>query len=372
MKAVIIAAFAALTLCAAAQEGSPAPDSKAIFEHTKAACVLVLSGDGAGHVTSIATGVVISQNGVILAPLHAVRGAAAVQIRLANGEIFDQVVLLGSDERRDVAALKISAGSLSALTPGLTASIGQGDPVYAVTNSSGLTWVTTEGILFAISPAEEITGAGSGFNVLRFTAAVAPGASGGALVDHSGALIGIITGPKGAASAFAVPVGSVLGLPDAGPRIALGSGAWLQIVAQQAETGQQLHASAAAIDPIQLLKNAKSIYIHSKTAFLTGDMLERALTQQKEWPLLELTIVENRNAADLLIEVDRVVFTNFHTFAITDKKTSILLGSGQVTALNGIIASDPMAKQIVGIFSAARLTAPANPALPGPYNVPRK
>ena len=36
--------------------------------------------------------------------LHAVKGAAEVQVRMANGDVFDQVELLGSDERRDVAA----------------------------------------------------------------------------------------------------------------------------------------------------------------------------------------------------------------------------------------------------------------------------
>jgi hypothetical protein len=372
MKAIIVAAFAALTLCATAQEGSPAPDSKAIYEHTKAACVLILSGDSAGRVTSIATGVVISRDGVILAPLHAVKGAAAVQVRLANGEVFDQVVLLGSDERRDVAALKITAGALAKVVPEGTAGVAQGDPVYAVSNSSGLTWLTTEGILYAISPAEEISGAGAGFNLLRFTAAVAPGASGGALVDHHGALIGIITGPKGAASPFAVPVESVLGLPEAGPRIALGSGASLQLLSQPVETVPQPGASAAVnADPKQILKNAKTIYIHSKTVFLTVDMLDRALAQQKEWQELGLTIVSDPHAADLLIEVDRVVFTNVHTFILTDRKTSIVLGTGKFPAFNGIIASGPMAKEIVGIFSAARLASQFKPGLPGPYSVPR-
>jgi hypothetical protein len=372
MKAVIVAAFAALSICAAAQEGLPAPDSKAIYEHTKAACVLILSGDAAGRVTSISTGVVISKNGVIFAPLHAVKGAAAVQVRLVNGEIFDRVDMLGSDERRDVAALKISAGALPALIPGSTASVAQGDPVYSVTNSSGLTWLTTEGILYAISPAEEITGAGSGFNLLRFTAAVAPGGSGGALVDHTGALIGIITGPKGAAFPFAVPIENILGLPEAGPRTAFGSGATLQLFAQPAETVPQQSTAAANTDPKQILKNAKTIYIHSKTPFLTADTLNHALEQNKDWPDLGLTIVADSHAADLLIEVDRVIFTNVHTFVLSDRKTSIVLGSGKEIAFNGIIASDPMAKDIVDIISAARLASPIKPGLPGPYSVPRK
>jgi len=60
---------------------------------------------------------------------------------------------------------------------------------------------------------------------------------------------------------------------------------------------------------------------------------------------LGLTIVEDRGAADLLIEVDRVVFTNVHTFVLSDKKTSIVLAQVKVPAFNGIIASDPMAKR---------------------------
>jgi hypothetical protein len=358
MKALIVAAFAAFCLCAAAQEGLPAPDSKAIYEHTKAASVLILSGDGAGRVTSIATGVITSKDGVIFAPLHAVKGAAAVQVRLANGEIFDRVDLLGSDERRDVAALKISAGALPALTPGASATLALGSPVYAVTNPSGLAWSATEGILYAISPAEEIPGAGSGFNLLRFTAAVAPGASGGALVDHNGALIGIITGPKGAASPFAVPLENVLGLPDAGPRTAFGSGSTLQLIAAQSETVQQPSVAAANADPKQILKNAKTVYVHSKTMFITVEAMDRALTQQKEWPGLGLTIVQDASLADLLIEVSRVKFTNVHSFVLSDRKTSIVLNSGNEIALNGDIASRSLAKDIVAILSAARLTAP--------------
>jgi hypothetical protein len=362
MKALVIAAFAALTLCVTAQEVSPAPDSKAIYEHTKAASVLILSGDGAGRVTSIATGVILTEDGVIFAPLHAVKGAAAVQVRLANGEVFDQVILLGSDERRDVAALKISAGALPSLNVGSSATLAKGSPVYAVTNSSGLTWLTSEGILSAISPAEEIPGAGSGFNVLRFTASVAPGASGGALVDHNGAFIGIITGPKGAASPFAVPIENVLGLPEAGPRIAFGSGASLQLLAQPAETVPQPGAAATSTDPNQIIKNARTIYVHSKTMFITDEAMVLALTQQKEWPGLVLTIVQDPNAADLLIEVSRIKFTNIHNFVLSDKKTSIVLKSGNEIALNGAIASSSLAKDIVAIFSAARL--PSSPKKP--------
>jgi len=71
-------------------------------------------------------------------------------------------------------------------------------------------------------------------------------------------------------------------LPGTGPRTTFGSGASLQLLAQSADTVPPLSASAASTDPKQIIKSAKTIYIHSKTAFLTVDTLDHALRQQKD------------------------------------------------------------------------------------------
>ncbi len=181
MRVLISVALSALNFSAIAQQAQLISDTKAIFEQAKAATVVVLAGEGAGRLRSLGTGVLISNDGVILTALHTVKGAAEVQVRLASGDVFDRVELLGADERRDVAALKIPAGKLPALAPGSSAGLAQGDPVYAVTNANGLTWSATDGILSAVRPAEEVPGAGSGYRLLQFTDSVAPGSSGGAL-----------------------------------------------------------------------------------------------------------------------------------------------------------------------------------------------
>jgi hypothetical protein len=353
----LLSVFAlAFSLPLAAQQIPPASGSvpsQTILKQTKAATVIVLSGEGAGRLHSIATGVIISKDGIILTALHAVKGALEVQVRLANGDVFDRVELLGTDERRDVAALKISAGGLPALSPSTIAPV-VGDPIYAVTNANGLTWSATEGILSAIRPADEIPDAGSGFHLLQFSAPVAPGSSGGALIDRTGALIGIITSGKGNA-AFAVPIESVLGLPDSGHRVPLGSGSALQMPAKAAGDMPQSSVAIADAKPSQILKNANTVFIRSKTSFLTVDTLDRALLLQKDWKELGLTIVQDPRVADLLITIDRPLFTYVHTFVIADKKTSIILASGKVTAFDGTIASGGLAKDIVKIFAAQRL-----------------
>ncbi|HEU4636405.1 MAG TPA: trypsin-like peptidase domain-containing protein [Edaphobacter sp.] len=359
MKLLKVASVVFLSLPVLAQQTQvPAGLSpEALLQQAKAATVIVLSGEGAGRLHSLATGVLISKDGVILTALHAVKGALEVQVRLSNGDVFDHVDMLGEDERRDIVALKISAGGLPALTAGNTSALAAGDPVYAVTNSNGLSWSATAGILSAIRPADEVPGAGSGFRLLQITAPVAPGASGGALVDRNGNLVGIITRGNGS-SAFAVPIENVIGLPDTAHRVALGSGSALQMPAKTEADVPQSSAAIADAKPSQILKNAKTIAIHSKTSFLTVDTLDRALVRQKDWEKLGLTIVQDPRVADLLIEIDRPLFTYVHTFVIVDKRTSIVLGSGKVTAFDGTIASTGLAKDIAKIFAAERLPKP--------------
>src|ERR1035437_329565 len=89
-------------------QNAPEPPSKDIIDRLAETTVLVLSGEGGGRLSSTSTGVIVRPNGVILVAYHAIKDAKEVQVRLKTGDIYDQVVLIGTDERRDVAALKIT------------------------------------------------------------------------------------------------------------------------------------------------------------------------------------------------------------------------------------------------------------------------
>jgi hypothetical protein len=128
--------------------------------------------------------------------------------------------------------------------------------------------------------------------------------------------------------------------------------------------------TAADLDRNQILKNALTICINSETDFLSAATLDRALLNQKDWDKLGLAIVDgpcfsNPNISKtrtgaLEIQVNRVVFTHIHTYILTDKATGLVLASGRIRALDGVVASGPMAEQIVKFLSTARL--PAKPA----------
>ena len=351
MRIATFLAAAGLSVSAFAQQSSPL-DPTVVLKQAKAASVLIMTGEGAGRLQSIGTGVVVSKDGVILTALHVIKGAAEVQVRMSNGEIFDHAELLGSDERRDIAAIKIPAAGLSALPLGSSEQLVEGSPVYAVTNANGLNWSATSGIVSAIRPADEVPGAGDGYRVIQFTDPIAPGASGGPLVDGSGALVGIII-RRNQTAGLAVPVESVAGLPQSEQHIALGAGALLRLPTQNSEP--QSSAAVADANPQQILKRAKTVCVQSKTSFLTVDTLDRALMAQRDWRRMDITIVQDPRVADLLIQIDRPLFTYVHTFVIVDKRTSLVLGTGKVTAFDGTIASGGLAKDIAKIFFAARL-----------------
>jgi hypothetical protein len=127
--------------------------------------------------------------------------------------------------------------------------------------------------------------------------------------------------------------------------------------APAAQQAADVAQSSASSERNLALRNARTIHINSGTDFLPVGTLERALMKQKDWEKLGLNIVGNSCRADLEIEVNRIIFTHIHTFVLTDKATSIVLASGRARALDGVVASGPMAEQIVKILSAARLPA---------------
>jgi len=123
--------------------------------------------------------------------------------------------------------------------------------------------------------------------------------------------------------------------------------------------------TAADLDREKILKNARTLFICSETDFLSSATLSRALMNQKDWEKLGLSIVDGPRyfnprigkprPAELQLQINRVVFTHIHTYLLTDRTTGVVLASGRVRAFDGVVASGPMAEQIVKILSAARL-----------------
>ena len=64
-------------------------------------------------------------------------------------------------------------------------------------------------------------------------------------------------------------------------------------------------------------------------------------------------IVKDPNIADLMVDLDRPVFTYTFTFTVSSSQTSVLLMSGRVTAFDGNFASPKIAKEMLKQLGSA-------------------
>ncbi|MEO3430897.1 trypsin-like peptidase domain-containing protein [Pelagibius sp. CAU 1746] len=133
------------------------------------------------------TAVAIAPGGYLATALHVVDRALEVTVRLPDGRLVPAEVL-GRDPASDLALLGIEA-DLPPLPYAPEPSLGA--PVCAVGNQFGLDLSVTCGVVSALHRA------GTGFNPIedfvQTDAVVNPGASGGALVDAEGRLVGLLS-----------------------------------------------------------------------------------------------------------------------------------------------------------------------------------
>ncbi|PWT95276.1 MAG: hypothetical protein C5B55_01505 [Blastocatellia bacterium] len=116
-------------------------------------------------------------------------------------------------------------------------------------------------------------------------------------------------------------------------------------------------ARIAELNPKNLLRRAHIIYINSDSDFFEVVQLQNALRKREEFDLWQLAIVdgwEKRNVADIMIEIDRPLFTYIFTYQITNRANGIVLATGKITAFDGNIAAPKIAERIIEDLRIAR------------------
>ena len=193
---------------------------------------------------TLGSGVIVDAGGHIVTNHHVIANADSIRVQLADGRVADARIV-GRDPDTDLAVLKIDLAPLPVAAFGRSDQLKVGDVVLAIGNPLGLSQTVTHGIVSAVS--RQQLGIAPLEDFIQTDAPINFGNSGGALVDSSGALVGINTaivaknlGVEGIG--FAIPVNMVRGvLADiiAHGRVVRG---WLGIVPEDLtdEQAQQL------------------------------------------------------------------------------------------------------------------------------------
>lgn len=139
---------------------------------------------------SAGSGFIIDPNGLILTNHHVIANASKIVVGLSDESQFDAKVV-GSDEKTDIALLKIEAGHpLPTVALGDSDSLEIGEAVLAIGNPFGLEHTVTSGI---VSAKGRHIGAGPYDNFIQTDASINPGNSGGPLINARGQVIGVNT-----------------------------------------------------------------------------------------------------------------------------------------------------------------------------------
>ncbi len=176
-------------------------------------------GNGFGgpnrHAQSLGSGFIISKDGYVLTNNHVVAEADKIIVRLSDRREIE-AELIGTDERSDLALLKIEASNLPAVKIGSSEELKAGEWVLAIGSPFGFDYSVTAGIVSAKGrslPRENYV------PFIQTDVAINPGNSGGPLFNLDGEVVGINsqiysrTGGYMGVS-FAIPIDVVMNVVD--------------------------------------------------------------------------------------------------------------------------------------------------------------
>lgn len=185
--------------------------------------------------TSMGSGFIIDRAGYIVTNNHVIENAKKVEVKLADGRMFE-AKLIGADDSTDVALLKIkSEKPLPSVEFGDDRQLRVGDWVIAVGNPFGLSNTVTAGIVSSLS--RDVPGSGPYNDFIQIDAPINRGNSGGPTFDLRGQVVGMnsmIFSPSGGSVGigFAIPsstIHDVVNQLEAHGKVARG---WLGVAIQ--------------------------------------------------------------------------------------------------------------------------------------------
>ena len=177
------------------------------------------AGLGAG------TGSVLTEDGLVLTNYHVVMGSNSVRVTVPSTNKTYEAEVVGHDERHDVAVLQLKDASGLETVNISNSRVSQGDKVVAVGNGNGQGYLTAlEGTVTGTNENVEVQDENGGSSerltgLIRTSADIVPGYSGGPLFDADGNVVGMNTaGNLGSTSetayGWAIPIQQAIEIVD--------------------------------------------------------------------------------------------------------------------------------------------------------------
>ncbi len=144
-------------------------------------------------IQSEGSGFIVRPDGYIFTNFHVVEAADKIDVKLKDGREFSAKVV-GTDEKTDVAVIKIEAKDLSVVQLGDSDAVRVGQFAFAIGAPFKLDYTFTYGVVSGKGRSKLLTTSGYSISdYLQTDASINPGNSGGPLCDIDGKVIGMNT-----------------------------------------------------------------------------------------------------------------------------------------------------------------------------------
>lgn len=170
----------------ASTSGSAPPSIQEIAERTAPSVVVIAGLNEKGRDRDLGSGYVASADGIIVTSYHVIRGEESLRVRFATGDEYPVTTVVGYNIKNDVAALQTLHPPSAPLKTDPTERVTVGDRVLAIGDPLGLVSTVSEGMVTALRDDE-------GTHYIQTQAPIAPGSSGGPLLNEHGSVIGLVT-----------------------------------------------------------------------------------------------------------------------------------------------------------------------------------
>ena len=140
-----------------------------------------------GAVKGSGSGFFISSDGLAITNFHVVANCSAVDITLTDGTVYKDVDVVDGYSAGDLALLRVNGSGFPYLELGDSSALKQGQQVYAIGSPLGLDNTMSAGIVSNVKRVID------GKEYIQISVPIAPGSSGGALLNEYGKVVGVTT-----------------------------------------------------------------------------------------------------------------------------------------------------------------------------------
>ncbi len=164
----------------------PAPNPQIMLARTTLSVLRIVAHDAKGEPIAQGSGFVVHNSGLVITNYHVIKGSHSLSVLLENKKRLEVEGLAAVDPDGNLALIKVKG----VIPPALVFSSKEqpvGSETFAIGNPMGIKNTVSEGAI------KNIRKEGTALTLIHTTAAIAPGASGGPLLDEDGKVLGVAT-----------------------------------------------------------------------------------------------------------------------------------------------------------------------------------